>query len=706
MHSATIPPSMDSLHLTEFVGLPSPLGWSHIVRLSNDDDSLILICFSVTGSQASFVGHELVALARSSQIPTEQALYDTIISLNAKTQDQNCHFSVAAGFLTARSGSWITLNGVIGLQRQGRFGRLLSSTDLAMRTGKLQENDTFVLATAAADGILDDIEELFSQGYQLAGIESSLERLIRTQPQQDQSAVALMEFVPAVSGESAPVAPPNPFADASQAVRPLIPPAAPLPPIHSLDDVAKIAVEHTGFSQERTAGSGIRDLLDEDRLPLPDLIPPEPVSFSDRLNAVKTSLREQVSPSAAVGRRWGKSIYGILINISHFLSRSVAAAKRGMQQLPWQSWRSTKKFRIITITVIIIILATSALLLTLRWQQQRTETVAARILLPHKQTLASIEHLSVTDPVAAQEELAQLATAISEQLQTNPSKIETTALKEYMGEVQAYGAELKGEIEVRSLPILMDLQSVESGFVTSLADGIPGFGLYVDQAKKKAIFVSFTEQQTRVFDLSTLDPITAVTLRSSAEAIFLAKGLYSLDLTKESVPVAVKPEGDSNREATRIDAYDTYVYVFNPNVRNIFRYIDGKNGYSDPIGWLLSPLSVPADSISSLVVDGDVWLATKNGQINKYSSGRVTGFQVSNLEEPLTGAVQLYTSEDDQYLYAFVPAQSRVVVFTKDGIFVKQIKSEVLSGALFTIADEANGKLYAISGSTIYEASL
>lgn len=110
--------------------------------------------------------------------------------------------------------------------------------------------------------------------------------------------------------------------------------------------------------------------------------------------------------------------------------------------------------------------------------------------------------------------------------------------------------------------------------------------------------------------------------------------------------------------------------------------------------------------VHSLKVDGDVWISTKDGQIKKFTSGRSTSFALTNLEQPLEGPVQVYTTATDQYLYAFVPTQQRVVQLTKDGVFVKQIKSEVLSGAHSVVVDEVRGNLFAVSGSVIYQAKL
>ncbi len=730
---------MDSIHLAEFVGLPSSLGWSHVITASTGGAECV-ICFSVSGMQASAVGHEMVAHLRAASLSTEQELYDAIISLNSRTQERSCQLSVAAGFVTQKKGSWIVAGGVVGLQRNGRFGRVLASQQLEMRTGSLKAGDVFVLATSAAAGMIDDVAELFNQGYQLTGIESSLDRLIRTQPQQDRSALVLIQMT-AVVAETVE----DSFSEHE--------------PIQSMADVNVLQIErqyqsgdqhdsgefysggspvgedsgseysgsHLNKGEEQTAESSSQN-VEHAGSASSDI--PGHTSADTSSDAASRDVATASSRSNLVAAAGGKLQGGLravgpaLSSIGTGLRRafgkmamlgqgSLGFATRGAKtlsstarQVPWRAPFATKKARIITLVVVGAIVVLLAAILTIRWQQGRSAAVAAGVVEPWKVELQGIQARAATDPLRAQSDLNELATTVSEAIIAKPEKAVLTALQSLLAEIRLYEDVLKGEQAVRSLPIFMDLQAVVPGFVTTYSDGVPGTAFYIDTAKKIGILVNFETQQTTQFDLASLEKIQALTLRSASEAIILGNGLYKLDLSKVGAPVAVKPVGDSNRAATLIGSYENYVYLFNPEKRNIFRHLIRKDGYSDPIGWLLSPLTLPADMVHSLKVDGDVWLSTKDGQIKKFTSGRSTSFALTNLEQPLEGPVQVYTTAKDQYLYAFVPTQQRVVQLTKDGVFVKQIKSEVLSGAHSVAVDEVRGNLFAVSGSVIYQAKL
>ncbi|MBP7875805.1 hypothetical protein KA012_02305, partial [Candidatus Woesebacteria bacterium] len=555
----------------------------------------------------------------------------------------------------------------------------------------------------AAAGMLDDIDELFQQGYQFNGVESSLDRLIRTQPQQDRSALALIVCLPADSpAESGALDSSGDSLLANQ------------PAIQTLDDISMVRINREQLMQnhiEPKSNSlpeveerGQTQYLEftRDAQPTRNSFSAVKMTFS-ALWKRRSSLRPILRGVHAVIR---KLTQGVSV-CQKTLGRFVQIGQRGARQLPWKSWFASRKIRFIAIGIAVLLAIATLVFFGLYWNQQQSNRDAEQIVSPYKVQLQQIQLQAQTDPLRAQSDLVDLASSINDKLTQAPSKTLAVNLQALLVEMKQYQDVLKGEQLIRSLPVLIDLQTVVPGFIATVADGLSGNGFYVDSTKKIAILVKFDSKETRQFDLASIGEIKSVTLSSSASAIILGDGIYSLDLeNSQASPAVVKPIGDSNKDATLIGSYNNYVYIFNPEKRNLYRYLVRKDGYSDPVGWLLSPLGVPSDTIYSLKVDGDVWLSTKDGQIKKFASGRATSFALSNLEQALEGPVQLYTSENDQYIYIFAPTQNRVVVLTKDGTFVKQIKSEILSGALAVVADEAAGQLYAVSGSTIYQAKL
>ncbi|MBP7842974.1 hypothetical protein KA017_03135, partial [Candidatus Woesebacteria bacterium] len=161
-----------------------------------------------------------------------------------------------------------------------------------------------------------------------------------------------------------------------------------------------------------------------------------------------------------------------------------------------------------------------------------------------------------------------------------------------------------------------------------------------------------------------------------------------------------------NKNAILLDAYDRYVYVVNPEKRNIYRYAQTEDGYSDPVGWMKSATGIKYEDLRSMAVDGDVWLTTSDGQIKKFTSGREETLALRGLDVPFTKDIYVYTSEELQNVYVLDPSNKRVVIFDKSGNFVKELKSVSLASANGITVSESLGKILVSSGSIIYQVDL
>ena len=71
----------------------------------------------------------------------------------------------------------------------------------------------------------------------------------------------------------------------------------------------------------------------------------------------------------------------------------------------------------------------------------------------------------------------------------------------------------------------------------------------------------------------------------------------------------LKEEGDSDRGGTFLQVYSSYLYIFNPEKRNIYRYVVKDGKLSEPIGWLIDKQNLDFTNIESMIIDGDVWLS-------------------------------------------------------------------------------------------------
>ncbi|MBI4779172.1 hypothetical protein HY797_01830, partial [Candidatus Falkowbacteria bacterium] len=146
--------------------------------------------------------------------------------------------------------------------------------------------------------------------------------------------------------------------------------------------------------------------------------------------------------------------------------------------------------------------------------------------------------------------------------------------------------------------------------------------------------------------------------------------------------------------------YNNRYYLADSANGQIYRF--NKNGpeLTGAISWLNAPEDLT--NVSSLDINGDIYLLKNNGEILAYSKGKRRDFSFSAIEPGFNQAVKLVISEEQDYLYVFEPAGKRLVVFNKKGEFINQYTSDKFNDLKDFQVDEKNKKIYFLNGALVY----
>lgn len=726
---------MDGVTLREFVGRPSAFEWSRLEEIPVSPSRVCIIAFSVYGREAAGIGHELVATIRASQPHTFQSLYELLLHLISLVQKRGGQVSVSAGFLGDKKAGWISFGGTVSLKRREKFGTVISGAELGVKVGSIKTGDVYFLATNSASHLVQEIKSFVGKGYQLEAVSPTVERLLRTEPTQGGMALGMIEIGDLSIHATAP-----PTSSASNNARIQINDQASdnessKPDFNAvssgylgqedggrLEALSKLAglpvtTQITPGNEEGLAQKGPHRLELEDD---------SSVSSSSSVQIGKTITGAVQASKSALFSSWfwlrnrGALIYGFTsgatISFTGYFKRVVARLKPGSAEdfvvaqaspgVDQSTGAHTKKLAIGTAIIAALLVILSMLIAGFMYWQRGVQEEANVFVQPFTSRLEQANELARLDPIRGREQLQTILEDVrTAQAQTTPGTAKRSAVDTVLTQAESSLSTVIGQAELIQVPIWLDLQQNAPGFVTSSVESAPGYLVMIDQQLKKAFRIALTTQEVLAVSLEDPPAAVAYAVASDQSLLTLGSGIHAVNMT-DSTSVELKSEGDSDREGTLLGSYESYIYVFNPIKRNIYRYIQKGNDLSDPIGWLVSPLGVPADQVHDMAVDGDVWLSTKNGEIKKYTSGRATSFAISDLIEPLEGPLDLIAQPEQTYLYVFVPNQGRVVVLTKEGVFVKQIKSDVLAGATGVAVDEPANQLYAVSGSVVYQVPI
>ena len=137
--------------------------------------------------------------------------------------------------------------------------------------------------------------------------------------------------------------------------------------------------------------------------------------------------------------------------------------------------------------------------------------------------------------------------------------------------------------------------------------------------------------------------------------------------------------------------------------KDIYKYSPVDNGYSSGSSWIKGNVSFNWEEITSMAIDGNIWLLTKNGAIYKLASGVVDSNIDLNLNlrradyltaSPLTDRIAFFDKED-----------STLYVITKQGRMSAKMPLELEDVRDIAISTDGQ-QVFILSAKTVYTQSL
>lgn len=376
-------------------------------------------------------------------------------------------------------------------------------------------------------------------------------------------------------------------------------------------------------------------------------------------------------------------------------------------------------FRII-LGVIFLLLTLGGVGLWIRAKILTNHQLAKESLIPAQELLIQAENLIDSDIIQARDKTSEaIELAMISQKDFEDSSFVSSIFSKFIDEARLRFQEIDGLIEVSQLEVFFDLSEKQPNFLTSVATGNSDVLFFVDSQQKQLLGLDISSKHAVNLPLDEVGSIKNITT-SKDNVFILNSGIYQanfeyiqegeeenaqqkLALTQLQL---LKEEGDSDRGSTLLGFYENFLYVFNPEKRNIYRYIIRRNELSEPIGWLTNKQGIEFSKIFSMAIDGQIWLTTNEGNILRLERGQLIDFSVQGLDKEFKNPLIIYTNLDTEYLYLLESEENRVVVLSKEGKFIKQITSPTLASTTQLLVNEADNKAYAISGSIIYVIDL
>lgn len=282
------------------------------------------------------------------------------------------------------------------------------------------------------------------------------------------------------------------------------------------------------------------------------------------------------------------------------------------------------------------------------------------------------------------------------------------AYDQLLSKVNQSFSELSGEKKLEKLNIYYDFRLIAPDFIASaVAFDIPGkLAVFLDgnHSRLLSLFLEKKEALTLSVDDKLSKPFSLAVANRKAYVLG-NEGAMELSLPLDKLGSIVAPRDKSWDTPKLIDAFGTNAYIFDSGARNILK-IDLTDPGASPSGWLRNKGGIDFDLVTSMQVDGGLWLGDSNGKILRFMQGVPAPFAYKDLLDVPTSSVYLYTTTDSVSLYVLEPHAKRLLILNKEGVYQKSILSEDLATATGLIVDETTSKAYILSGSLVFEIGL
>lgn len=262
--------------------------------------------------------------------------------------------------------------------------------------------------------------------------------------------------------------------------------------------------------------------------------------------------------------------------------------------------------------------------------------------------------------------------------------------------------------ELENLSVFYDFRLITADFVASqIQYDVPGkLAVFLDTARGKIVSLSLEKKQPQALTLnSDIGKLLSLTVVDRKAFLLGKSGVYKVSLPLDTQGEIVASSSSQWVSPERIGSFAKNIYVLDPGSRQIYRY-DRDDFSASPSAWLRGKEGVDFDAITSISIDGDVWMGTTQGKIYKFTRGERGNFSFLDIVQPPDTSISIYTAEFLPNLYVLEPRANRIVIFDKSGAYVSSIVCPDFGSATSIVVDENGKKAYVLAGSLVYEVEL
>lgn len=179
----------------------------------------------------------------------------------------------------------------------------------------------------------------------------------------------------------------------------------------------------------------------------------------------------------------------------------------------------------------------------------------------------------------------------------------------------------------------------------------------------------------RLVDLAWQPPVPGYDDKSSLLVLDDNNRIFRYNQQVDGASVVTFGGGVTWTRATQIETYRGRFYVADEGSNQIYRYEIGR--YDEATPWFKPTTQVNLANLSTMRIDGDIWLLYQDGKVVRYRNGEQLPYSLDSSVALPVQAVDLWVGQDDDdALYMVDPPLERILVFNKEtGAYLEQFQA-------------------------------
>ena len=154
---------------------------------------------------------------------------------------------------------------------------------------------------------------------------------------------------------------------------------------------------------------------------------------------------------------------------------------------------------------------------------------------------------------------------------------------------------------------------------------------------------------------------------------------------------------------------DMRLYVADEGGNQIYRYNIGRHDQATP--WFKPTTQVNLANLSTMRIDGDIWLLYQDGKVVRYHDGEQLPYSLDSSVALPAQAVDLWVGQDgDDALYLVDPPLERILVFNKtSGAYLEQfqaVEGAALRDLQGLFVDQSHNTQYILTRDNLFQERL